>query len=63
MPVSLAMKGDRLLFSGLKCACGGAHQVPTQDLYIARDAAKKLPRFLKKRDWPEGRAGQRPGGL
>ncbi len=44
------MKGDRLLFSGLKCACGGAHQVPTQDLYIARDAAKKLPRFLKKRD-------------
>lgn len=50
MPVSLVMKGDRLQFSGLKCACGAVHQAPTQDLFIGMDMARKLPRAIKKRD-------------
>ncbi len=50
MPVSIATKGDRLHFSGLKCACGEPHQAPTQDLFIGSDMALKLPRYVKKRE-------------
>ncbi len=50
MPGSISTKGDRLQFSGLKCVCGNAHQLPTQDLYIGSDMATKLPRCIKKRE-------------
>lgn len=49
MPVSISTKGDRLRFTGLKCACGNAHQAPTQDLYIGADMALKLPDCIKNR--------------
>ncbi len=50
MPVTLATKGDRVRFTGLKCACGSAHHAPTQDFLIGTDMAGKLPRYLKKRE-------------
>ena len=50
MSLSISTKGDRIHFTGLKCACGNAHQAPTQDLYIGPDMASKLPGYLKKRE-------------
>ena len=50
MPVSIATKGDRVHFTGLKCACGLTHQAPTQDLFIGTDMARKLPKYVKKRE-------------
>jgi glycerol dehydrogenase-like iron-containing ADH family enzyme len=50
MTASISTKGDRLHFTGLKCACGNAHQAPTQDLYIGADMALKFPGYVKKRE-------------
>ena len=50
MPGSISTKGDRLHFTGLKCACGNAHQAPTLDLYIGANMASKLPGSIKKRE-------------
>jgi hypothetical protein len=50
MPVSLAMKGDRLLFSGLKCALRRSASGADAGSVHRSGRGQKATRFLKKRD-------------
>jgi glycerol dehydrogenase-like iron-containing ADH family enzyme len=53
MPVSIALKGARLLIPELKCACGGAHHSPSQDLLVGSGLVRKLPLYIKRRELGE----------
>ena len=49
----------KLLISGIECACGCAHTLPSQDIYVGANLIARIPGYIRARAGHALRAGCR----
>lgn len=42
-------ENGKMLISGIECACGGKHTLPSQDIYVGADLVKRIPGYIRAR--------------